>query len=135
MAKRGNTTALKAFRKKVEAIQAKSGISYRAAQKQASKKHRGRAKPRRASVKRRKKAHRKTARPKRIAGVKRIARTKSVRRTKGSTINNHIAKAKKGLAEQLGVAEMKRIASTTRKAFHHQTKRVKELRSKILRLC
>jgi hypothetical protein len=141
MAKRGNTAALTKFRHRVEAIQRHSGISFRAAQKQASRENKGHKavgkvkRKRSAAPKRRRSSARPRPRAKTVIKTVRVTRTKRIKRIGAVPIKKRMASLRDALARQLGVYEGKRIASTTRKAYNHAAKKVSEIRSQIRRLC
>lgn len=129
MAKRGNTKALDAFRRQVKHIQRSTGKSYRAAQKQASAEHKHKGHKRVSGTKRKRKA-----RPRETRVVQRTVGA-APRKRGGSTVKEKMKNIQEQLAKQLGVHEMKRIASNTRKAFNYHGKKISEIRSQIRRLC
>jgi hypothetical protein len=134
MAKRGNTHALKAFSNRVKQIRKSTGKSFRAAQKQASAEHKH--KPKRVSgTKRKRKARPRTKSVQRVTRVVQRTVGAAPRKRGGSTVKAKMKKIQGQLAKQLGDHEMKRIASTTRKAFNYHGKKISEIKSQIRRLC
>jgi hypothetical protein len=135
MAKRGNTKALDAFRRQVKHIQRSTGKSYRAAQKQASAEHKHKGHKRVTGTKRKRKARPRTKSVQRVTRVVQRTVGAAPRKRGGSTVKKKMKNIQEQLAKQLGVHEMKRIASNTRKAFNYHGKKISEIRSQIRRLC
>src|SRR4029077_3818435 len=133
MAKRGNTKALDAFRKKVKHIQHATGKSYRAAQKQASKENKGGRKI--SGTKRKRKARPRAKSVTRVTRVVQRTVGAAPRKRGGSSIKKKLTGLREQLAKQLGNHEMKRIASNTRKAFNYHGKKISEIKAQIRRLC